>query len=88
MKKENKYLRSLDRIHCNNILMYVLIVAAIAVMAFSLYVTVSNTYGAQYQKAIAAQNPADICATPAGYTDAEWQEHMSHHPDMYAECLG
>lgn len=29
----------------------------------------------------------DICATPSGYTDEQWKEHMSHHPDMYKECL-
>ncbi len=35
----------------------------------------------------AAENPADKCATPEGYTDKEWKEHMGHHPDQYAECL-
>ena len=30
---------------------------------------------------------ADKCATPADYTDEEWQEHMSHHPDRYQECF-
>lgn len=30
---------------------------------------------------------ADKCQTPPGYTDKDWQEHMSHHPDQYAECL-
>ena len=35
----------------------------------------------------AAENPTDKCATPSGYTDAEWKEHMGHHPDMYAGCL-
>lgn len=29
----------------------------------------------------------DICATPSGYTDEQWKEHMSHHPDQYKECL-
>lgn len=73
----------------NNTMLYVLVAAAVVVMAFSLYVTISNTYyGQNYQKAIAAQNPSDICATPAGYTDEQWRTHMSHHPDMYAGCLG
>lgn len=35
----------------------------------------------------AAENPADKCAAPAGYTDEQWKEHMGHHPDQYAECL-
>ena len=30
---------------------------------------------------------SDKCATPSGYTDAQWREHMGHHPDQYAECL-
>ncbi len=30
---------------------------------------------------------SDKCATPSGYTDAQWREHMGHHPDQYKECL-
>lgn len=48
--------------------------------------TVAYT-AADYAKAKAAEIPNDKCATPAGYTDAEWREHMGHHPDQYAECL-
>lgn len=32
-------------------------------------------------------NPEDKCFPPAGYTEQEWREHMSHHPDLYKECL-
>jgi len=39
------------------------------------------------QTFIKAQNPSDKCTTPAGYTNEQWKEHMSHHPDMYKECL-
>lgn len=35
----------------------------------------------------AAENPADKCATPEGYTDEQWKQHMGHHPDQYKECL-
>ncbi|MCR4327728.1 MAG: hypothetical protein NUV46_04060 [Nanoarchaeota archaeon] len=28
------------------------------------------------------------CAVPAGYTEQDWYEHMSHHPGIYGECLG
>jgi len=41
----------------------------------------------EYQRALAAQNPDNICQTPPGYTDEEWLEHMGHHPDQYQECL-
>ncbi|MBI2583358.1 MAG: hypothetical protein HYW25_01705 [Candidatus Aenigmarchaeota archaeon] len=30
----------------------------------------------------------DKCAVPEGYTEEEWIQHMGHHPDLYAECLG
>ena len=30
----------------------------------------------------------DKCAVPPGYSEAQWREHMGHHPDSYAECLG
>ncbi len=39
-----------------------------------------------FTKALQAELP-DKCQTPPGYTEAEWQEHMSHHPDLYAECF-
>lgn len=42
---------------------------------------------ADYQQAKAAENPNDPCATPPGYTDASWREHMGHHPDQYKQCL-
>jgi len=29
----------------------------------------------------------DKCSTPDGYTEESWREHMSHHPNIYAECL-
>lgn len=35
----------------------------------------------------AAENPQDKCATPPGYTDTEWKEHLGHHPELYQECL-
>jgi len=32
---------------------------------------------------------SDKCSPPAGsdYTEESWREHMSHHPDIYKECL-
>jgi len=29
----------------------------------------------------------DKCSPPAGQTEEAWREHMSHHPDIYKECL-
>lgn len=71
----------------NNTLVYILIAAALVVMAFSVYTLINaNYYGSDYQKAVSSELE-DICATPPGYTDESWRQHMSHHPDMYAECL-
>lgn len=33
------------------------------------------------------QPATDKCQTPPGYTPEEWQDHISHHPDQYRECL-
>ncbi len=39
-----------------------------------------------YQQFISSEL-SDKCKTPSGYTDEQWQEHLGHHPDRYAECL-
>ncbi len=71
----------------NNTLVYILIAAAVVVLAFSIYTLINaNYYSSDYQKAVSAELE-DICATPPGYTDESWRQHMSHHPDRYAECL-
>ena len=32
-------------------------------------------------------NPDDVCAVPPGEDPKEWNEHLGHHPDQYAQCL-
>ncbi len=29
----------------------------------------------------------DKCKPEQGYNEESWREHMSHHPDIYKECL-
>ncbi len=29
----------------------------------------------------------DICTPPPGQTEEGWREHMSHHPNVYKDCL-
>ena len=29
----------------------------------------------------------DKCKPAPGYTEESWREHMSHHPNVYQECL-
>ena len=63
------------------------IAISILIVSIILYSFISSRYGSEYNRAIQSQNPLDKCATPAGYTDAEWKQHMGHHPDQYKECL-
>ena len=35
-----------------------------------------------------AVSSADKCTPPSGVSFEDWQTHMSHHPDIYKECLG
>ncbi len=64
-----------------------ILIITIVVFSIVAYTFVFGKYGLNYQKAISSENSNDICQTPAGYTDAEWQEHMSHHPDRYQQCF-
>ncbi len=41
----------------------------------------------RYEAATESENATDPCATPEGYSDEAWIEHMSHHPDNYNDCL-
>lgn len=33
------------------------------------------------------KSTTDKCAPQPGYTEEQWREHMSHHPNIYGECL-
>ena len=67
-------------------LIIVTVIIVIAAVGVFVYAYSQSMYGANYQKAIAAEG-SDICATPVGYTDEQWAEHLGHHPDRYAQCL-
>lgn len=30
---------------------------------------------------------SEKCTPQPGYTEESWKEHMSHHPNIYKECL-
>jgi len=59
----------------------------ISLIAYQIFTISSGHTQSKFESAIAAQNPADKCSAPEGYTDAQWKAHMSHHPEMYKECL-
>ncbi len=46
-----------------------------------------NKTQADCEKSLNAELKNNPCATPPGYTEQSWREHMSHHPDRYKECL-
>ena len=72
-----------------NIFLYLMLAVIIVGLVWTAYGFFKQPYtDTQYQNALDSENILDICATPAGYTDQEWKEHMSHHPDRYAQCLG
>ncbi|MBI2498796.1 hypothetical protein HYV88_00980 [Candidatus Woesearchaeota archaeon] len=72
----------------NENLFYIfLLIIAVVLLIYGVWYT--TTYrGTSYQNALNVENKEDICATPEGYTDQEWREHMGHHPDRYKDCLG
>lgn len=78
----------------------ILVILAIAALGFTIYsaffaggntgtsqIGTTTVGSSAYNKAIAAENPADKCAVPEGYDEQSWKEHMGHHPDRYKECL-
>ena len=33
------------------------------------------------------KSASEKCMPQPGYTEQEWKDHMSHHPNVYRECL-
>ncbi len=62
--------------------------AAVSILLIYLGVSIdiSEHTEERYTEALAAETK-DPCATPEGYTDESWREHMGHHPGQYKECL-
>ena len=75
---------NIDRKILLQIIFGAVVIALIVVSSFLGYQWYQNY--ASYRKGIASELN-DKCATPPGYTDESWKEHMSHHPDRYKECL-
>jgi len=69
------------------IILYGLLALVVVTLIFSIstFFTKGNS-DQNYNKLVSAELQ-DKCQTPPGYTDAEWKEHMGHHPDRYKECL-
>ncbi|MBI2545532.1 MAG: hypothetical protein HYW22_02995 [Candidatus Aenigmarchaeota archaeon] len=80
---KNKILRNLMNYDFKQLIVITIIAGFVAVAVFLVY---QKFYGSNYSNAVSSEL-ANKCATPSGYTDATWREHMSHHPDTYVECL-
>jgi hypothetical protein len=70
-------------------------VLVIAVMGFAFFMVQALTLNSnanfehseeQFQ-VFAAAETEDKCTVPEGYTEADWKQHMSHHPERYEGCL-
>ncbi len=71
----------------DKIISYVLLGLVLIAMVFSIGTFFSKGYSQEkYEKFVSAEGD-DKCKTPSGYTDKEWKDHMSHHPEQYKECL-
>lgn len=76
------------------ILLVGVLAVGLAVLAFGIASTVKPTGNAVLQntqenfKTLSGKQIAeDKCAVPPGTDPQQWREHLSHHPDLYAECL-
>lgn len=69
------------------IIIYGILIIVIIALIFTISTFFSRGYSQkEYDKFVSAEG-SDKCQTPEGYTDEEWKEHMSHHPQQYKECL-
>ncbi len=80
-KRQNR-----KQIKHSDIILYSIVGILLIVTIVIGYKWYSTYYGSSYQKAIESELE-DKCKTPSGYTDGDWKDHMSHHPDRYKECL-
>ena len=69
------------------IIVYGILIIVIIALVFTISTFFSKGYSQkEYNKFVSAEG-SNKCETPSGYTDQEWREHMSHHPEQYKECL-
>ena len=69
----------------NKIILYT--IAIILVIALLVLTFFPNMIYAIKDSGVSGSLNEDKCSPPEGKTLEEWEEHMSHHPDIYKECL-
>ncbi|MBI5065166.1 hypothetical protein HZA97_02915 [Candidatus Woesearchaeota archaeon] len=70
----------------DELILYGLLVIVIVGFFFTLNSYFSNK--TVNQPLLGAAELSSKCTAPPGYSQEQWTEHMGHHPDQYAECLG
>jgi cell division protein FtsN len=70
-----------------NLALYAILAVVLIVLVFSVTSMYKKDYTEEEYNQFVSAEQQDKCATPSGYTDEEWKQHMSHHPDRYKECL-
>ncbi len=63
----------------DKIILYIVLAAVVIGLLWT-----ANNY---FNTTDVVKNIPDKCKVPAGYDEAQWKEHMGHHPDQYKECL-
>jgi len=71
-----------------NVILYLLLTLILIALIYSLSIFFNKGYSQEKYDKFASAEGSNKCETPSGYTDQEWKEHMSHHPQQYKECLG
>ncbi len=74
----------------NKIIIYSAVIVAVAVLAWSVTTTINGKASAKYNQETynyyqnLQQQSSDGCGD---LTDIKNIQHLSHHPDQYAECI-
>ncbi len=68
-------------------ILYIVLSIVVITLIFSISTLFKKDYSTDDYNEFVSAEGSDKCVTPSGYSDQEWKEHMSHHPDRYKECL-
>lgn len=72
----------------NKILLYgVLGIVVLMLAFFTIFPGMVHAFKDSGVTGNSISNSEDKCSPAPGYTEESWREHMSHHPNVYKECL-
>lgn len=80
LKEPNKY--KMEKEDLVKIIIYVIMGIVVAGLVFLAFYP-----GTLQAWSDVGKSTEDKCKPGQGYTEESWREHMSHHPDIYKECL-